>query len=197
MHLSAAGFETTATTLMWWILAMVAFPEVQRRAQGELDAVLGRARFPTYTDAPRLPYVREIIREVIRWRPAVRLGPPHKTAKDDRYRGMFIPKGSICRPNIWQRNRDRAIFGDNADDFKPERHLGDNGDLLPGPRETNQEGHVTFGFGRRICVGKHLASDSLFILTARILWAANLQCRGREGDGTASRYKCVYGGWLY
>ena len=58
MHLSAAGFETTATTLMWWILAMVAFPEVQRRAQGELDAVLGRARFPTYTDAPRLPYVR-------------------------------------------------------------------------------------------------------------------------------------------
>ncbi|KAH9994286.1 cytochrome P450 [Russula vinacea] len=50
-----AGFETTSTTLMWWTLAMVAFPEVQRRAQAELDGVVGRARLPTYADAPRLP----------------------------------------------------------------------------------------------------------------------------------------------
>jgi cytochrome P450 len=176
MRRSAAGFETTATTLMWWILAMVAFPEVQSRAQAELDAVVGRARLPTFADAPRLPYLRAVIREVIRWRPAVRLGTPHITAEDDWYEGMFIPKGSVCRPNIWQCNRDRTIFGDDADVFKPERHLGDNGELLPGPKETNQEGHVSFGFGRRICVGRHLGNDSLFILTARILWAANLQC---------------------
>ena len=161
---------------MWWILAMVAFPEVQCRAQAELDAVVGRTRLPTFADAPQLPYVRAIIREVIRWRPAVRLGPPHTTTEDDWYEGMFIPKGATCMANTWQCNRDQTIFGEDADDFKPERHLGDNGELLPGPRETNQEGHVTFGFGRRICVGKHLANDSLFILTARILWAANLKC---------------------
>jgi cytochrome P450 len=176
MHLSAAAFETTATTLRWWILAMIAFPEVQCRAQAELDAVVGRARLPTYADAPRLPYVRAIIKEVLRWRPIVRLGTPHKTAEDDWYEGMFIPKGSTCRGNIWQCNRDRSVFGDDADDFKPARHLGDNGELLPGPKETNREGHVSFGFGRRICVGKHLANDSLFIHTARILWATNLKC---------------------
>jgi cytochrome P450 len=161
---------------MWWILAMVAFPEVQRRAQAELDVVVGRGRLPTFADAPRLPYVRAIIKEVFRWRPASRLGTAHKTAEDDWYEGMFIPKGSTCRANIWQCNRDRTIFGDDADDFKPERHLGDSGELLPGPKETNQEGHVSFGFGRRICVGKHLANESLFILTMRILWATNLQC---------------------
>ena len=55
MRSSGAGFETTSTTLMWWTLAMVAFPEVQRRAQAELDGVVGRARLPTYADAPRLP----------------------------------------------------------------------------------------------------------------------------------------------
>ena len=176
MLLSAAAFETTTTTLRWWILAMIAFPEVQCRAQAELDAVVSRARLPTYADAPRLPYVRAIVKEVLRWRPTVRLGTPHKTAEDDWYEGMFIPKGSTCRGNIWQCNHDRSVFGDDADDFKPERHLGDNGELLPGPKETNREGHVSFGFGRRICVGKHLANDSLFIHTARILWATSLKC---------------------
>ena len=182
MRRSGAGFETTSTTLMWWTLAMVAFPEVQRRAQAELDAVVGRARLPTYADAPHLPYVRAITKEVLRWRPAVRLGLPHRTAEDDWYEGMFIPKGATCMANIWHCNHDRAIFGDDADEFKPERHLGDNGELLPGPKETNLEGHVSFGFGRRVCVGRHLVNDSLFIYTARILWAATMKC-GKDENG--------------
>jgi cytochrome P450 len=74
------------------------------------------------------------------------------------------------------------VFGDDADEFKPERHLGDKGELLPGPKETNREGHVSFGFGRRVCVGKHLANESLFIQTARILWAASLKC-ARDENG--------------
>jgi len=85
--------------------------------------------------------------------------------------------------NIWHCNHDRAIFGDDADDFKPERHLDvKREEVLPGPRETNGEGHVAFGFGRRVCVGKHLANDSLFIKTTRILWAATLKC-ARDENG--------------
>ncbi|KAI0295618.1 cytochrome P450 [Multifurca ochricompacta] len=158
-QLYGAGSETTSTTLMWWTLAMVAFPQVQRRAQAELDAVVGCSRLPTFTDAPHLPYVRAVVREVLRWRPP----------------GMFIPKGATCIANIWQCNHDRAIFGEDADDFRPERHLDEGGELLPGPIETNQEGHLSFGFGRRICVGKHLANDTLFISTARILWATTIE----------------------
>ena len=176
MRHSAAGSETTSTTLMWWALAMVAFPQVQRRAQAELDAVVGRTRLPTFADASHLPYVRAVIKEVLRWRPAVPLGVPHKATEDNWYDGMLIPKGATCVANVWQCNHDRAIFGDDADEFRPERHLDDKGELSPGPVETNQEGHSTFGFGRRICVGKHLANESLFIHTARILWAATLEC---------------------
>jgi cytochrome P450 len=165
---------------MWWTLAMVAFPEVQRKAQAELDTVVGRARLPTFADAPHLPYVRAVIKEVLRWRPAVPLGVPHKIIEDDWYEGMFIPKGATCVANIWQCNHDRAVFGDDADEFRPERHINDKGELLPGPMETNQEGHSSFGFGRRICVGKHLANESLFIHTARILWAATLECAKDE-----------------
>jgi len=180
MRHSAAGSETTSTLLMWWTLAMVAFPQVQRRAQAELDAVVGRTRLPTFADASHLPYVHAVIKEVLRWRPAIPLGMPHKATEDDWYDGMFIPKDATCVANIWQCNHDRAIFGDDADEFKPERHLDDKGELLPGPIETNQEGHSTFGFGRRICVGKHLANDSLFIHTARILWAVSLECAQDE-----------------
>jgi cytochrome P450 len=88
---------------------------------------------------------------------------------------MFIPKGTICIPNTWHANHDRAVFGEDADEFRPERHLNERGELIPGPVETNLAGHVTFGFGRRICVGKELAADSLFITTASMLWAANFQ----------------------
>jgi cytochrome P450 len=134
---------------------MVAFPEVQRRAQTEIDALVGRGRPPTFADAPHLPYVRAIVKEVLRWRPPVSLVLPHTKTEDDWYEGMFIPKGATCMANIWQCNPDRAIIDDDADEFRPERHLDVKGEeLLPGPKETNQEGHVTFGFGRRICVGK-------------------------------------------
>ena len=98
---SATGAETTATTLSWWTLAMIAFPEAQRRAQAEIDAVVGHDRLPTFADAPRLPYVRAIIKEVIRWRPTLSLAVPHAAIKEDWYEGMYIPKGAICIPNLW------------------------------------------------------------------------------------------------
>ena len=179
---SVAGAETTATMLSWWALAMISFPEVQRRAQAELDTIVGRDRLPTFADAPRLPYVCAVIKEVLRWRPPLPLGVPHSTTEDDWYEGMFIPKGTICLPNTWHCNHDRATFGEDADDFRPERHLDEQGELLTGLAEIGQAGHVTFGFGRRICVGKELASDSLFIDTAYMLWAANFE-RARDENG--------------
>jgi cytochrome P450 len=73
---------------------MITFPEVQRRAQAELDAVVGRDRLPTFDDAPRLPYVRAIIEEALPWRPSVPLGVAHAATEDDWYESMFIPKGT-------------------------------------------------------------------------------------------------------
>ena len=179
---SGAGAETTSTTLSWWMLSMIAFPKVQLRAQAEIDAAVGRDRLPTFADTPRLPYVRAIIREVLRWRPTAPFSIPHAATNEDWYEGMYIPKGTICVSNVWHCNHDQAVFGDDADDFRPERHLDEDGKLLPGPIETNQAGHVTFGSGRRICVGKDLANESLFIATVRMLWALNLE-RSRDLNG--------------
>ena len=161
---------------------MIAFPEVQRRAQEELDAVVGRGRLPTFADAPCLPYVCAIVKEILRWRPSLPIGPPHAATEEDWYEGMYIPKGAMCIPNLWHCNHDRAVFGEDAAEFRPERHLDEHGELLPGPVETYQAGHVGFGFGRRICVGKDLANESLFINTVRTLWAAKL-ARPRDERG--------------
>src|SRR6201996_4081996 len=95
---------------------------------------------------------------------------------------MFIPKGTMCMASVWHCNHDRAVFGEDADEFRPERHLDEHGESLPGPVETNRLGHVAFGFGRRICVGKELANDALFINTVRMLWAARLE-RARDENG--------------
>jgi cytochrome P450 len=95
---------------------------------------------------------------------------------------MFIPKGTVVISNLWHCNHDRAVFGEDADEFRPERHLDEDGESLPGPVETYQAGHVGFGFGRRICVGKDMAKDSLFINITRILWAAKIE-RARDEDG--------------
>ena len=73
-------------------------PAVQRKAQQELDLVIGGARLPTMDDISSLPYVQAILLEVTRWMPVVPMGIPHRAMVDDEYRGMHIPAGCMIIP---------------------------------------------------------------------------------------------------
>jgi cytochrome P450 len=75
------------------ILAFALHPEVQRRAQEEIDAVTKRARLPTYEDRESLPYLEAIVRETLRWAPVLPLGVTRSTIDSDMYDGWFIPSG--------------------------------------------------------------------------------------------------------
>jgi len=154
---------------------MITHPEFQKRAQDQLDAVVGRSRTPTFADIPSLPYIQALVKESLRWRPALPVSIPHATTEDDWYEGAFIPKGTICLVNLWQCHRDHAAYGNDAASFNPERFLDEQGRLIPGPVETRDDGQSAYGFGRRACVGKHVANDSLFISIATVLWAARLE----------------------
>ena len=57
-----------------FFLALVLFPQVQRRAQAELDVVIGRDRLPTFEDRPRLPYIEALCKEVMRWKMVTPMG---------------------------------------------------------------------------------------------------------------------------
>ena len=76
-------------------------PSVQRKAQAELDAVVGAHRLPDFGDRTALPYVDALVREALRWMPVVPLGLTHSTLTDDEFGGWFVPKGAIIVPNIW------------------------------------------------------------------------------------------------
>ena len=56
-------------------MAMALHPDIQAKAHAELDTVVGKGNFPTFEDKPRLPYLLATLYEVIRWYPAVPLGP--------------------------------------------------------------------------------------------------------------------------
>lgn len=70
-------------------------PNVQKKAQREIDNVVGRSRLPTYDDWDSLPYTEAIMREVFRWRPVLPLGIPHRVTSDDIYKGYLFPKGEF------------------------------------------------------------------------------------------------------
>lgn len=94
-------YPQTAAALSVFILAMRLYPNVMKRAQAEIDDVVGRDRLPTFADRENLPYIRAIVKEVLRWRPVGPLGLPRRTSQDDVYEGYFIPKGSLVIANAW------------------------------------------------------------------------------------------------
>ncbi|KAI0700497.1 cytochrome P450 [Cerioporus squamosus] len=188
----AAAYETISGTMAWFMLAMVLYPEAQRKAQEELDAVVGRSRLPTFDDLDNLVHIQAIVKEILRWHPVDPLGMQHRSTEDDVYEGYFIPKGTICIANIWAINRDPELWGPDANEFKPERHIGPDGKLAPSPPDTKEEGHVSFGFGRRICVGRHLARNSLLITIASVLWMFDvLPPLGPDGEEVTCSEKSI------
>ncbi|KAF8265023.1 cytochrome P450 [Lactarius quietus] len=67
----AMGGETTSTSMLWWLLAMLVYPSVQAHAHAKLDKVVGRAHPPTFADVPFLPYICAMVKETLRWSPVV------------------------------------------------------------------------------------------------------------------------------
>ncbi|KAI0792973.1 cytochrome P450 [Irpex lacteus] len=168
------GMETTHTAMTWFILAMLHYPHVMRKAQAELDAVVGRDRAPNFKDEERLPYITALVKETLRWHPPSPLGMSHRALEDNWFRGHLIPKDTIVIGNIWSMNKDPEIFPD-YDVFRPERYLEDNEKVGGALGDTHQMGHAAFGFGRRICPGMFFADQGLFIAIATLLWAFDLR----------------------
>jgi len=169
--LYGAGAETSISSINSFFLWMILHPDIFLRAQAEVDAVVGPDRLPSLSDRPKLPCIEAILKEVLRLYPVVPLGVPHRSVQDDVFNGFFIPKGSILISNIWQYTHDPKYYHDPTA-FKPERFLpggpGKGGEPELDPRE------LIFGFGRRICVGKELADNSLFLMIAISLATMNI-----------------------
>ncbi|CAA7264563.1 unnamed protein product [Cyclocybe aegerita] len=147
---------------MSFFFAMVTHPHVQRKAQQELDATVGTGRLPDFSDRQSLPYLEAIYRELLRWRPPGPLGVPHCTSEDDIYNGYFIPKGTTVFSNIRAMTHDEGMYPEPSE-FRPERHFTADGKL------NGDDRILAYGFGRRVCVGRHVASSTLWLMMASVL----------------------------
>nr|AAS88584.1 PAH-inducible cytochrome P450 monooxygenase PC-PAH 6 [Phanerodontia chrysosporium] len=160
----AGGTDTIVIALSIFILAMILHPEQQVAVQKEIDRVVGRDRLPELADRESLPRVTAVIQEVLRWHSPLPLATPHRATSDDEYNGYYIKAGSVVIGNAWAMLHNENVYPDPAS-FKSERFLTPDGKLrddVPFPIEA-------FGFGRRICPGRHFALDSLFLLVSHIL----------------------------
>ncbi|KAF8964339.1 cytochrome P450 [Flammula alnicola] len=147
-----AGADTTISSLLSFFLAMAQFPDAQNKAQNEIDRIVGLNRLPDYEDRSSLPYVEALYREVMRWKPPIPLNTAHTSTEAD------IIMASIFRKNVnslttyfdrsMTRNEDKYP---DPELFIPDRFLDGEGGL------NDDDVTLVFGFGRRICPGRHLA----------------------------------------
>ncbi|KAI0284125.1 CyP450 monooxygenase [Russula brevipes] len=161
----------TVAALLTFFLAMVLHPEAQKRAQMEIDSVVGTGRLPDFDDEAALPFVSALVSEVMRWHPVAPIAVPHRLVVDDVYEGYFLPAGSIVIGNTWAVLHDESVYPEPSQ-FKPERYLDPN--LKPPD--------AVFGFGRRICPGRFMARSSMWIAIASVLTAYDIS-PVVDGDG--------------
>ncbi|KAL0951322.1 hypothetical protein HGRIS_008028 [Hohenbuehelia grisea] len=171
-----SGAETTISVVLSFILAMVMYPSVIKRAQEELDLVVGKHKLPNFSDRPMLPFVEAIFLESLRWNPVAPLGVPHANVADDVYEGYHIPAGSIVVGNIWAFFHNKEHFPEPSV-FNPDRFYNkDKEDIPLDPTE------FAFGSGRRICPARHLANNTAWIAIATILAAFDIE-KAKDSDG--------------
>ncbi|XP_068127505.1 cytochrome P450 2J6-like [Hyperolius riggenbachi] len=158
--LFVAGTETTTTSLQWALLYMVAYPDVQKKVQKELDAVLNGSVI-CYEDRKRLHYTNAVIHEIQRYGNIVAVGTARNCIRDVNVSGYHLSKDTMVLPNLDSVLRDPECW-ETPYQFNP-HHFLDNDKFLV------NEAFIPFSAGARICIGEQLARNELFIFFATLM----------------------------
>ncbi|CAH1780868.1 unnamed protein product, partial [Owenia fusiformis] len=163
--LIGAGFTTTKGTISGLFLLLMKHPDIQDKLQEEVDKVVGKDRNPSVDDKENMPYLQATLIEVLRYLSHVPIAVPHKTLVDTSVAGYDVPKGTQVWTNIFAMHHDPSLFP-NPWQFNPERWLDDDGKLVS-LEERNKA--ISFGAGRRGCVGEQFARTRLFLFCATLM----------------------------
>ncbi|KAG8731899.1 hypothetical protein FRC11_001717 [Ceratobasidium sp. 423] len=188
------GSDIVAAVISTCIMALVENTTHQKRAQEEIDGLYNEETLPKWEDEQKMPFVRAVVREALRWRTPLPMGVPHENEQGesthDYYGGYFFPKGStgksffaimlpaeflhfhlvVC--NTAAIHLDPARY-DDPTRFKPERFLDCTLSMAESAVQSDplKRDHFSFGAGRRSCPGVQVAEQDIFIALARLLWA--------------------------
>ena len=159
-----AGIETTYSTLRWFFVYLINYPEYQTKMYQEIVENIGLKREFVYEDVKSLPYVQAVMQETNRHASIARIGVPRKTMVDTEVGGVSIPKGTEVMFNLHSIHYD-PTYWDKPELFKPERWLNSDGSL-----KTEKITHyLPFSAGTRVCPGEKLAKTQMFLIVAKLL----------------------------
>ncbi|CAM6045747.1 unnamed protein product [Sphagnum compactum] len=158
-----AGTDTSATTVEWALVELLRHPEAMKKAQAELDDVIGSERVVDEGDIPELKYLQAVVKETFRLHPAAPLLLAFESIGDCSVGGYFIPAKTRIFVNAWAVHRHPSAYQKPLE-FNPSRFVGSQIDvkgldfqLLP------------FGSGRRMCPGLPLGLILVQLELARLL----------------------------
>ncbi|XP_043704241.1 geraniol 8-hydroxylase-like [Telopea speciosissima] len=166
LDIMVGGTETTSTTVEWALAELLKQPHTMRKAQEELEEVVGLNNMVEESHLPKLHYLYGVVKEVLRLHPPGPFLIPRCPSESCTIGGFMIPKGSKVIVNAWAIQRDPMSW-DNPLEFQPERFLSSDGDEFD--FSGNDFRYIPFGSGRRVCVGIPMAERMVPYLLASIL----------------------------
>lgn len=154
------GTNSTVASILWLLVLMAAYPEVQAKVHDELDKEIGKDEDVEWDDRKRLPYTMATILEMQRWATVVPFYPPRWVSETFEFRAYKIPKGTVIFTNGWEIHHNPKYW-DNPHSFIPERFVSNAG--IKEADSLRFDGHAPFSFGKRNCPGVTAAVMMLFL----------------------------------
>ncbi|THU85308.1 fatty acid hydroxylase [Dendrothele bispora CBS 962.96] len=157
-----AGHETSSGLLTFMTYYLMKNPETMRKLRNEIDEVVGQEPIQL-EDLSKMPYLIAVMRETLRLSPPTpqrSAAPVADTVLGGKY---FVKAGTYLRLHIWAMHKDPTIWGEDANEFRPERMLDGKFEALP------PNAWQPFGFGARACIGRAFAWQEVQLVMASVV----------------------------
>ncbi|XP_049407854.1 5-OH-xanthotoxin synthase-like [Solanum stenotomum] len=165
MNMLVGGVNTSASTIIWAMTALIAKPNAMKKVQAEIREFVGKKSIVNEEDIQNLPYFKSVIKETFRLYPTITLLLPRETMQNSILEGYEIKPKTIIYVNVWAIARDPEIW-ENPEEFIPERFLNSNIDFKGQHFEL-----LPFGAGRRGCPAIALGVATVELVLSNLLYA--------------------------
>ncbi|KAF4836184.1 Pisatin demethylase [Colletotrichum siamense] len=185
-----AGSDTTGLSLSAILYNLLKSQDSMGKLRQEIDEFTSRGELseaPTFKESQQMPYLQAVIKEALRVHPAVGI-PLERVVPEGgaTIGGRFFPEGSVVGINSWVQHRDRSLFGDDADHFRPDRWLVNDEAKL----SVMNRNWTPFGLGSRTCLGKNISILEISKLIPRIVRDFDFQLEGTAAAPGGSWETC-------
>eukprot|EP00930_Biecheleria_cincta_P058853 TRINITY_DN44651_c0_g1_i1.p1 TRINITY_DN44651_c0_g1~~TRINITY_DN44651_c0_g1_i1.p1 ORF type:complete len:624 (+),score=103.74 TRINITY_DN44651_c0_g1_i1:43-1914(+) len=185
-----AGVATTGCSLATTCFMLARHPSMQKRLQDEV------AEANSWEDIKLLPYLSAFITEQLRlWPPLIGV-PPRTMAEDVTIQGVDVPKGTDVAIYGLASHRRKHVWGDDAEEFRPERYLEKalKNPVMPSPMPSGvpDEAFVTFGGGLRPCIARPLAMVEMKLVLMQLAQRYTLMETQPEKFGMQVAFPVVF-----